>query len=81
MGSNVYYVYKTKLFLIISWTWRNNGVNSASSGINSVALICKVTLSAYYKSITMVRSPLKSLSTENSALRQITIKGTKDNLR
>ena len=72
---------RQSLFLIISWTWRNNGVNSASSGINSEVSICKITLFAYHKSIPILRSPLKSLSTENRTLKQMTIKGTKDNPR
>ena len=72
---------RQSLFLIISWTWRDKWVNSVSSGINSVVSICKITLSADCKLITMLRSPLKSLSTENRTLRQITIKGAKDNLR
>ena len=72
---------RQSLSLIISWTWRNNGVNSASSGINSEVSICKITLFAYHKSIPILRSPLKTLSTENRTLKQMTIKGTKDNPR
>ena len=72
---------RQSLFLIISSTWRDKWVNSVSSGINSVVSICKMTLSAYWKSITMLRSPLKSLSTENRTLRQVTIRGAKDNVR
>ena len=50
------------LFLIMSCTWMNNEVNSISSGIDLVVSICKTTLSAYCKSVTVLRGSLKSLS-------------------
>ena len=51
------------LFLIMSCTWINNEVKSVSSGINSVVSICKITLSAYCESETILRGSLKSFRT------------------